>query len=82
MGVAPAGNTLRTRIQASDVLLLAPTGPLSDVERGLILPCRGLREIKLALTMASPSENPLKRLIREIQRRDLSGVFGIYADSM
>ena len=26
---------------ASDGLLLAPTGPLSDVERGLILPCRG-----------------------------------------
>ena len=30
--------TLRTRFWASEGPLLAPTGPLSDVDRGLILP--------------------------------------------
>ncbi len=31
--------TLRTRIQASERVLLAPTPPLSDVDLGLILEC-------------------------------------------
>ena len=45
---------------------------------GLILRCRGLREIKLALSMASPSDNPLTRLIREIHCRSLWQVLGIF----
>ena len=53
-------------------LLLAPNGPLSDVELGLIL------EYPRTSSMASPSDNPLKRLIHEIHRRSLWQVLGIY----
>ena len=66
------------RFWTPDGLLRAPTGPLLDVALGLILPCRGLREIKVALTMASPSDNPLKRLIHETNHRSLWQVLGIY----
>ena len=48
---------------AKGTVLLAPTAPLSDVERGLIL------EQPRTSSMASPSDNPLRRLIREIHRR-------------
>ncbi len=44
-------------------LALASNGPLSDVDLGLI------PEQPRTSSMASPSDNPLKRLIREIHRR-------------
>ena len=37
------GETLRTRLQASDRVLLAPTGSLSDVDVGLIPECSRVR---------------------------------------